>query len=114
MTCKSDTETALEDNKEVLKIERIGSNGWYIVYEKEEKKGLLTEDEQEFLKKIIESYNQMFKTRIYKIHYYSSKKAILMDENKEYEIEIEGFKKLDIGTYRTLSELRIGGINGIK
>lgn len=34
---------------EILKIERIGSNGWYTVYEKEEKKELLTEEEREFL-----------------------------------------------------------------
>lgn len=38
---------------EILKIERIGSNGWYTVYEKEEKKELLTGEERTFLKPII-------------------------------------------------------------
>ena len=32
---------------EILKIERIGENGWYTVYEKKE---LLTDEEKEFLK----------------------------------------------------------------
>lgn len=94
-----------EENKEIeiIKNERIGSNSWYIVYEKKE---LLTEEERKFLKKIIESYNRMFKTKIRKIYYYSEKKLILINEIKEYEIEVENsFRKLDIGAYYALSEL---------
>ena len=34
-------------DKEILKIERIGSNGWYTVYEK---KDLLTDEERAFFK----------------------------------------------------------------
>lgn len=37
------------NNTEIQKIERIGSNGWYTVYEKEEKKDLLTADEKAIL-----------------------------------------------------------------
>lgn len=89
---------------EIIKIERIGLNGWYTVFE--EKEELLTEEQREFLKKIIESYNRMFKTKICKIHYYSEKKLILINETKEYEIEVENsFRKLDIGAYYTLSKL---------
>ena len=39
---------------EILKIERIGENGWYTVYEK---KDLLTDEEREFLKNIIKYYD---------------------------------------------------------
>lgn len=39
----------------ILKIERIGQNGWYTVYEKD--KELLTEKEREFLKQYIKFSN---------------------------------------------------------
>lgn len=39
---------------EILKIERIGSNGWYTVYEKD--KELLTEKEKEFFTDILKYY----------------------------------------------------------
>ncbi len=40
-------------NIEILKVERIGSNGWYTVYEKEEKKELLTEEERKYLSYLV-------------------------------------------------------------
>lgn len=55
ITINSDTEITLKDDKEILKIERIGSNGWDTVYEKEEE--LLTEEEREFLKDMIKHYD---------------------------------------------------------
>lgn len=42
-----------EEQIQVLKIERIGSNGWYTVYEKE--KELLTEEEKELLQVMIKN-----------------------------------------------------------
>lgn len=47
-----------EEFKEILKIERIGQNGWYTVYEKESE--ILDEKEKEYLSNIIKP----FKNRI--------------------------------------------------
>lgn len=55
ITINSDAEITLKDDKEILKIERIGSNNWDTVYEKE--KDLLTEEEREFLQQAIEFAN---------------------------------------------------------
>lgn len=47
-----------EEFKEILKIERIGQNGWYTVYEKESE--ILDEKEKEYLSNVIKP----FKNRI--------------------------------------------------
>lgn len=44
-----------KENTETLKIERIGNQGWYTVYEKEEKRELLTDKERELLKVMIKN-----------------------------------------------------------
>lgn len=49
------TDLEVINSNEILKIERIGQNGWYTVYEKE--KELLTEEERKFLKDIIKYYD---------------------------------------------------------
>ncbi len=49
VTTNKDIDFLTFENKEIIKVERIGSNGWDTVYEKEEKKDLLTEEEREFL-----------------------------------------------------------------
>lgn len=49
----TDLDNIEKDN--ILKIERIGQNGWYTVYEKD--KELLTEKEREFLKQYIKFSN---------------------------------------------------------
>ena len=54
-----DIEWDIEDgDSEILKIERIGENGWYTVYEK---KDLLTDEEKEFLRDIIKYYDDTAK-----------------------------------------------------
>ncbi len=44
-------EEYMKNPKRILKIERIGANGWYTVYEKD--KELLTEEERELLRVMI-------------------------------------------------------------
>lgn len=88
----------------VLKIERIGSNGWYTVYEAKE--DLLTEEEKEFLK----LYVKMSKLKITNI--------VKEDENNQcklvlYEHSIgictyykeNYFKSLELNKTYTLQEL---------
>lgn len=45
--------------KEVLKIERVGNNGWYTVYEKETE--ILDEKEKEYLKAVIKPFRKNIK-----------------------------------------------------
>lgn len=45
--------------KEVLKIERIGTNGWYTVYEKEEE--ILDKKEKKYLKAVIKPFRKNIK-----------------------------------------------------
>lgn len=45
--------------KEVLKIERVGSNGWYTVYEKEEE--ILDKKEKEYLNNLIKPFKNEVK-----------------------------------------------------
>ncbi len=92
---------------EILKIERIGSNGWYTVYEKE----LLTEEERELLK-------VMIKNLCADIGYIKkSDEKVILIKNNGIEIAqivikdiILGFKNLVKNKEYTLSELRIGEI----
>lgn len=95
---------------EILKIERIGSNGWYTVYEKE--KELLTEEERELLK-------VMIKNLCADIGYIkkSDEKVNLIKNNGEEIAQIVikdiilEFKNLVKNKEYTLKELRIGGID---
>lgn len=52
MTNKNDIDFVKFDDKTIIKIERIGSNGWYTVYEKE--KELLTEEEIKPFQELLE------------------------------------------------------------
>ena len=42
--------------EEIIKVERIGQNGWYIVYIVEEKKELLTDEERKFLQGFVDTW----------------------------------------------------------
>lgn len=64
------TEIVINNNKEfkrVLKVERIGTNGWYTVYEK--KADILDKKEKEYLKSVIKPFKNKIeyikKTRKY-------------------------------------------------
>lgn len=101
------------EKDKIKKIERIGTNGWYTVYEKEEKKELLTEEEKDFLKAYIKFngkeidfierngrylkfyIKQIFNDYLEVSNFYFYKSYKNLEENKKY----------------TLLELRIGGIN---
>lgn len=77
-----------ESNVLIIKIERIGINGWYTVYEKEDKKELLTNEEKEFL----EIYFKMIKDfKEYKINYIYITLAnyLHINHGKDYEYSIE-------------------------
>lgn len=106
MTCKSDAETALQDDKEIKKIERIGSNGWYTVYEKE--KELLTEEERAFLNSYIkfsDYYISFISKQNHTILFYNfdDYDAIgTMDINNCYFLRLEKNKKYalsELGLY---------------
>ena len=49
----------MNEFKEVLKIERIGTNGWYTVYEKETE--ILDEKEKEYLNNLIKPFKNEVK-----------------------------------------------------
>lgn len=96
---------------DVVKIERIGSSGWYTVYEKEEKKELLTEDEREFLKlylnllKSVVHITQLEKTNYETVKLCSINKT---DENEyiySFDISSNMLEKLNENKRYTLSEL---------
>ena len=87
---------------EILKVERIGENGWYTVYKKEEKKELLTEEEREFLKSYINfsQYNNLFILNTENIL------KVLCDSEVILEIiGEEKFKGLEYNKQYSISEL---------
>lgn len=90
-----------DDYDNLVKIERIGQNGWYIVYEKKE---LLTDEEKEFLKVCIKINNdiyyiQRFKKEIFLINKENTKNLIIIKHNNDIFNQLK-----EIETY-TLSEL---------
>ncbi len=93
-----------KEKVEILKIERIGSNGWYTVYEK--KKELLTEEERELLK-------VMIKNLCADIGYIKkSDEKVILIKNNGVEIAqiiirdvILGFKNLEEDKEYSLSDL---------
>lgn len=109
----SDIEITLEDNKQILKIERIGSSGWYTVYEKQEKKELLTEDEREFLKlylnllKSVVHIIQLEKSNYETVRLWSSNENDETEYIYSFDISSDMFKKLNENKRYTLSELEL-------
>ena len=94
------------DEVEIKKIERIGQNGWYTVYEKE--KELLTEEEREFLKDIIKYYKNIYYLSFDKSNIFVREKSgrcVLaidkpnnmffesIENNKDYEISELGLEE---------------------
>lgn len=92
----------------ILKVERIGSSGWYTVYEKQEKKELLTEDERKFLKlyldllKSVVHIKQLEKSNYETIRLYSSNETEYI---YSFDISSDMFKKINENKRYTLSEL---------
>lgn len=88
---------------EIIKHERIGENGWYTVYEKEEKKELLTEEEREFLRlfiKVSDYYINNIMKKSNCIRFYNDYDLVTyIDINNFY------FNKLENNKEYTLSEL---------
>lgn len=106
ITINSDAEITLKDDKEILKIERIGSNGWDTVYEKE--KDLLTEEERKFLNSYIkfsDYYISFISKQNHTILFYNfdDYDAIgTMDINNCYFLRLEKNKKYalsELGLY---------------
>ncbi len=104
-----------KENTETLKIERIGNQGWYTVYEKNKK--ILDEAEKEYFKNLIKPFKKDV-VYIKKCKCISGKRyfiSVIMnnfacsftlpyfEKNKMY-IGMEAEKEY------TLEELRIGGI----
>lgn len=90
-----------DDYDNLVKIERIGQNGWYIVYEKKE---LLTDAEKEFLKVCIKINNdiyyiQSFKKETYLINKENTENLIIIKHNNDI------FNQLKESETYTLSEL---------
>lgn len=106
-------QTVVRD-REIIKVERIGQNGWEVV---EEKKELLTEEEREFLKQTLRFGNYGKDTgngEILFIQKYGYFLRFYYDEwacNTIYFDKMECFKMLEEEKKYTLKELRIGGIN---
>lgn len=95
----------------LVKIERIGQNGWYTVYEKQEKKELLTEDEREFLKlylnllKSVIHITQLEKTNYETVKLWSSNETDETEYIYSFDISSDMFKKINENKRYTLSEL---------
>ena len=86
-------------DKEILKIERIGSNGWYTVYEK---KDLLTDEEREFLK----AFKNISRQEIEGVEI-DSDKVLTIHRERNYTsyIPTNKFKNLKKDKWYTLKEL---------
>ena len=98
-------QTVVRD-REIIKVERIGQNGWEVV---EEKKELLTEEEREFLKHSIKYYE------IDTIKFYGCKEVNMYNNDElinilDYPKNME-FVGVETERKYTPKELRIGGIN---
>lgn len=100
------TEIVINNNKEfkeVLKIERIGSKGWYTVYEK--KKKLLTIEEKEFL----HQYSKLAKAKIADVEkeYDGCIKLWFKDgrATETLKLDKEAFKRLENGETYLSKEL---------
>lgn len=97
-----------EDYKDVLKIERIGSNGWYTVYEK--KTEILDEKEKEYLKSVIKPFKDRIQ-HIIKIKSCSNQQFIRMYLNNNDICTLPNFlkntmyKNMKIDKLYTLKEL---------
>lgn len=93
-------------DREIIKVERIGQNGWEVV---EEKKELLTEKEREFLKFFVKHYDVSgFSFLNFDISVYDLEDNTVSYINYPENMEFEGVKRC---TRYTSKELRIGGIN---
>lgn len=88
-----------KEKVEILKIERIGANGWYTVYEKE--KELLTE-EREFLKQYIKFINEIV-TGVKRSN--SVLNFMQYKEEINYINTVNNFEGLENNRIYTLSEL---------
>ncbi len=86
---------------EILKIERIGENGWYTVYEK---KDLLTDEEREFLKNIIKYYDGIsrIETTLSSISFENDNFHIICIIDYPKKLKFENIKKNE---YYTLKDL---------
>lgn len=88
--------------EEIIKVERIGQNDWYIV---EEKKELLTDEEREFLKEVIKDvYNfsgmrptkiSVYKKQGYSMIWLSNEEHYLCNISIKIEFSILREKKND-------------------
>lgn len=84
---------------EILKIERIGENGWYTVYEEKE---LLTDEEREFLN----AFKNISRQEIEGVEIDSDKVLEIHRElNCTNYIPTNKFKNLEVNKYYTLKEL---------
>lgn len=95
-----------ESNVLIIKIERIGINGWYTVYEKEDKKELLTNEEKEFLKHYIKILENLDNGKAIYIYREEEKIVVCLDTDLAYYIEVgKKFGNMNINTTYTLLEL---------
>ena len=98
-------QTVVRD-REIIKVERIGQNGWEVV---EEKKELLTEEEREFLKFFVKYYEvESFRFNNDDIGVKKIEDTFICFIDYPENMEFEGVEKYEPYTPK---ELRIGGIN---
>ena len=99
MISSEDVRIIQRDCMEILKIERIGENGWYTVYEKKE---LLTDEEKEFLK----AFRNISRYRIERVSI-NSDRELRIDRGQTYTnyIPTGKFKNLEVNKWYTLKEL---------
>ena len=85
----------------ILKIERIGENGWYTVYEK---KDLLTSEEKEFLKDIIKYYDNIsqIKFREEIINLCDEDSYVMCSLDYPDNMKFENIKKVEFYTLKDL------------
>lgn len=92
---------------DIVKVERIGQNGWEVV---EEKKELLTEEEREFLKFFVKYYygveNFIFNNTYILIK--NLNRSCICNTDYPKNMKFEG---VETEREYTPKELRIGGIN---
>lgn len=81
-----------EDYKDVLKIERIGSNGWYTVYKKETE--ILDEVEKEYLTSVIKPFKDKVKSISKKEDYTGAEyiRITLFEKQNKEDINLPDFK----------------------
>lgn len=95
----------IKDETQILKIERIGKNGWYTVYDKEEKKELLTEEERDFLEKFVKFSNNYINYIIRVEHTIIFHTDCHYHREEKIEVNNNFFNKLENNRKYTLSEL---------